>query len=210
MSAIVDFPVKPEARPYLDAFEGRVADRAPLAQHRRRGLTRFAEAGFPSRKSESWRYLDLQPLARQPLLPAAARSAEVLRAMGDHLTGLLLPGKGPRLVLVDGHFAAEFSSLDMPQGVWFGPTSAAIVERPALLDAVAAEIPGDSEHPFAALNAAFFAGGYVLEIAPGVVLDAPSGLIHLGPGAVARSLHTRRLAAMGDGSRDRPLEADAR
>ena len=88
MSAIVDFPVKPEARPYLDAFEGQVADHGPLAPHRRRGLTRFAETGFPSRKSESWRYLDLRPLAREPLLPAAAPSARVLRAMGDHLTGL--------------------------------------------------------------------------------------------------------------------------
>src|SRR6266536_1910738 len=123
-----------------------------IAQHRRRGLTRFAETGFPSRKSESWRYLDLQPLARDPLLPAAAPSAGVLRAMGEHLTGLLLPGKGPRLVLVDGHFAAEFSSLEMPEGVWFGPTSSAITERPQLLDQVVAEAPGDAEHPFAALN----------------------------------------------------------
>src|SRR5258707_15733863 len=141
MSAIVDFPVKPEARPYLDAFEGRVADDAALGRHRRRGLTRFAEAGFPSRKSESWRYLDLQPLARQPLLPAAAPSARVLRAMGDHLTGLLLPGKGPRLVLVDGYFAGELSSLDMPEGVWFGPTASAIAKRPELLAEIVSEAP---------------------------------------------------------------------
>ena len=80
MNRIVDFPVKPEARPYLDAFEGGVAHDAQiepdaLARHRRRGLARFAETGFPSRKSESWRYLDLQPLARDPLLPAQAPSA---------------------------------------------------------------------------------------------------------------------------------------
>src|SRR6266702_904635 len=206
MSAIVDFPVKPEARPYLDAFEGQVADNGPLAPHRRRGLTRFAETGFPSRKSESWRYLDLRPLARDPLLPAAAPSTRVLRAMGDHLTGLLLPGKGPRLVLVDGYFAAEFSSLDMPSGVWFGPTASAIAKRPALLDAIAAEVPGDSEHPFAALNAAFFAGGYVLDIAPGVALDDPIEIIHLGSGAAAGSFHTRSLIALGEGSRASVLE----
>src|SRR5579863_3252443 len=134
MSAIVDFPVKPEARPYLDAFEGSVAHEAQIepgsiARHRRRGLTRFAEAGFPSRKSESWRYLDLRPLIQHPLLPAAAPSARVMRAAGEHLTGLLLPGKGPRLVLVDGHFAEELSSLDMPEGVWFGPTYSAIADR---------------------------------------------------------------------------------
>src|ERR1700682_5960676 len=114
-NAIVDSPVKPEARPYLDAFEGGAAHNAPgfLASHRRRGLARFAETGFPSRKSESWRYLRLQPLVQHPLLPTAAPSSRVLRAMGEHLTGLLLPGKGPRLVLVDGYFAAAFSSLDM-------------------------------------------------------------------------------------------------
>ncbi len=209
MSAIIDFPVKPEARPYLDAFEGRAADNAALSRHRRRGLTRFAETGFPSRKSESWRYLDLQPLARDPLLPAAAPSARVLRAMGDHLTGLLLPGKGPRLVLVDGYFAEAFSSLAMPEGVWFGPTSSAIAERPGLLDAVAAEVPGDGEHPFAALNAAFFAGGYVLDIAPGVALDDPIEIIHLGSGAAAGSFHTRSLIALGEGSRASVLEVYA-
>src|SRR6266700_1055573 len=193
MSAIVDFPVKPEARPYLDAFEGRIADHTALSRHRRRGLTRFAEAGFPSRKSESWRYLDLQPLAQHPLLPAAAPSAGVLQAMGDHLTGLLLPGKGPRLVLVDGHFAEGLSSLDMPEGVWFGPSASAIAERPELLDKPVSEATGDSEQPFAALNAAFFAGGYVLDIAPGVELEDPIEIIHLGSGAAAGSFHTRSL-----------------
>jgi len=207
MNPIVDFPVKPEVRPYLDAFE--VDAEGPLARYRRRGLARFAEAGFPSRKSESWRYLDLRPLARHPLLPAAAPSRRVLQAMGTHLTGLLLPGKGPRLVLVDGYFATELSSLDMPQGVWFGPTYSAIAERPELLDKLVPEMPGGSEHPFAALNAAFFAGGYVLEIAPGVALDAPIEIIHLGSGTAASSFHTRSLVVLGEGGRASLLEVYA-
>jgi Fe-S cluster assembly protein SufD len=210
MNAIVDLPVKPEARPYLDAFEQNPQIEAgPLARQRRRGLDRFAEAGFPSRKSESWRYLDLQPLARHPLLPAAAPSAHVLRTMGEHLTGLLLPGKGPRLVLVDGYFAEGLSSLAIPEGVWFGPISAAIAQRPELLDAVVAETQSGSDHPFAALNAAFFADGYVLEIAPGIALDAPIEIIHLGSGAAATSFHTRSLITSGKGSRANLLEVYA-
>jgi len=210
MSAIVDFPVKPEARPYLDAFEQNPqTEPGPLARHRRRGLARFAETGFPSRKSERWRYLDLQPLAQHPLLPAAAPSAGVLQAAHEHLTGLLLPGKGPRLVLVDGYFAQDLSSLAMPEGVWFGPTSAALAERAELLDELAAEPRGGSEHPFLALNAAFFAGGYVLEIAPGVALDDPIEIIHLGSGARASSFHTRSLIRSGAGSRASVLEVYA-
>src|SRR5580765_7557893 len=102
MNAIVDFPVKPEARSYLDAFErgaGHNAQVEPawLAANRRRGIDRFAELGFPSRKSESWRYLDLQPLQRQPLLPAAAPSGAVLRTMSDRLAHLTLPKTSVRL-----------------------------------------------------------------------------------------------------------------
>src|ERR1700674_2690440 len=107
MNAIVDFPVKPEARPYLDAFErgiGRRTDAEPawLARSRRRGLARFAETGFPSRKSESWRYLDLQPLQERPLLPADPVPGENLDAARERLAHLGL-SPGPRLVIVNGY-----------------------------------------------------------------------------------------------------------
>ncbi len=211
MNAILDFPVKPEARPYLDAFElgvGHLAAIEPawLAGSRRRGIARFAETGFPSRKSESWRYLDLQPLVQHPLLPAAAPSARVLRAMGERLTGLLLPGQGSRLVIVDGCFVEELSSIDMPEGVRLGATAAALAERPELFQEVVAEIPGDAAHPFAALNAAFFADGYILDVAPGVVLDQPIEIVHLASGDAAGSFHTRSLVRLGAGSRASVLE----
>ena len=76
MSALVDFPVKPEARPYLEAFgrERHGADPEWLAGHRRRSLARFAELGFPSRRSEAWRYLDLRALEQKPMLPSRRRS----------------------------------------------------------------------------------------------------------------------------------------
>ena len=82
MSAVVDFPVKPEARPYLEAFGrdfGRHA-REPnwLAGQRRRSLARFAELGFPSRRNEAWRYLDLHALEAAPMLPVGS-----VRAIGD-------------------------------------------------------------------------------------------------------------------------------
>src|SRR5437016_748533 len=127
MSAVLDFPVKPEARPYLAAFERvRGTDEPAWLQGvRRRAAARFAELGFPSRKSESWRYLDLQPLAEDPLLPADPRPGPSLDWARNHLSGLLLPGKGPRLVVVDGLAAPELSSLEMPPGVWFGATGSA-------------------------------------------------------------------------------------
>src|SRR5260370_42251504 len=161
MNAVVDSPVKPETRPYIDAFERGVGHRAEiepgwLAGSRRRGLARFAETGFPSRKSESWRYLDLQSLVEQPLLPADPKPGANLDWARDHPTGLLLPGKGPRLVTVDALAAPELSSLDLPEGVVFGPTRSMIAEREHLFRAAVAELPVATAHPFAVLNPASF------------------------------------------------------
>src|SRR4029079_14509563 len=74
MSAVLDFTVKPEARPYLEAF-GRTNGGEPewLSREPQRALSRFAELGFPSRRGENWRYLDLHRLERQPPLPGKPR-----------------------------------------------------------------------------------------------------------------------------------------
>ena len=70
MTTLVDFPVKPETRPYLDAARGFAGEPDWLTQLRRRALARFAEQGFPSRRGEAWRYIDLRSLQEAPLLPA--------------------------------------------------------------------------------------------------------------------------------------------
>ena len=201
MSAVVDSPVKPEARPYLDAFAEAASEPEWLRKARRVSLNRFAELGFPSRRSENWRYLDLQPLEAHPMPPAAM--AEPMGVPSE----LVLPASAARIVLIDGRFAPEMSRLDLPAGVWLGSTRAAIVERPDLVKAFAAET--GNEHPFASLNAALFADGFVLEVGYGVVLDAPIEIVHLASGAGAASLHTRSMIEMWAGSRATVVETYA-
>jgi Fe-S cluster assembly protein SufD len=206
MSAVVDFPVKPEARPYLDAFGRDFGQHAReplwLAGQRRRSLARFAEFGFPSRRSEAWRYLDLRALEATPMLPVG-----LVRAIGgvparDLLAEVGLPETVHRLVLVDGRYAPELSrSGGLPRGVWLGATAAAIGERPDLIRSAIEAPPLDTARPFAALNTAFFADGFVLEIAPGIALDQPIEIVHLASGGAGGSLHTRSLVSVGEGSR---------
>jgi Fe-S cluster assembly protein SufD len=200
MNAVVDFPVKPEARPYLDAFTETASEPDWLRRARRASLARFAELGFPTRRSENWRYLDLRPLEQHPMLPSV---------MGQPMgvpTGLGLAASAARIVLVDGRFAPELSLLRLPAGIWFGPTRRAIAERPDLVKAFAAD---SAEYPFASLNAAFFADGFVLEIGYGVELDAPIEIIHLASGAADASLHTRSMIELCAGSRATVVETFA-
>src|SRR5262249_3575197 len=206
MSAVVDFPVKPEARPYLDAFGRDLARHAReplwLAGQRRRSLARFAELGFPSRRSEAWRYLDLRALETSPMLPASSVRAVADASTRDLLGEIRLSEASHRLVLVDGHYAPELSTVgDLPSGVWLGATAAAIDERPDLIRSAIEAPPLDATRPFAALNAAFFADGFVLEIAPGIALDQPIEIVHVASGGPGGSLHTRSLVSVGAGSR---------
>jgi Fe-S cluster assembly protein SufD len=209
MSAVLDFPVKPETRPYLDAFGTSAGEPEWLSRERQRALSRFAEQGFPTRKSESWRYLDLLPLQREPLLPRRAK-AETHNQAQAQLAGLELPGNGARLVLVDGRFASELSRIaGLPSGVWFGAAAHAVAEHEDLFRELAEGAPTDAAHPFAALNAAFFADGFVLDIEAGVSLEAPVEIVHLASGHYAASYHTRSLIRLGEGSCATVLETHA-
>jgi Fe-S cluster assembly protein SufD len=201
MSAVVDFPVKPEARPYLEAFgrDRHKNDPDWLAGYRNRSLARFAEQGFPSRRSEAWRYLDLRSLEQRPMLPAGRETAAVTSAVRAQLAEIGLAEPAYRLVLVNGSFAPELSRLDqLPSGVWLGPMAAAITERSELVrTGLETQSPDRS---FASLNAAFFADGFVLDVAPGVALERPVEIVHLSDGN-GGSLHTRSLVVAGRDSR---------
>ncbi|MGA8400755.1 MAG: Fe-S cluster assembly protein SufD [Stellaceae bacterium] len=202
MTTLVNFPVKPEARPYLDVFAETPSEPDWLRRARRISLDRFAETGFPTRRSENWRYLDLRALEQHPMLPSI---------MGQPMgvpNGLALEGSAARIVLVDGRFSAVLSAMDeLPAGVWLGSTRRAIAERPELIRSFATNAGG--EHPFTALNAAFFADGFVLDVADGVTIDKPIEIVHLASGAGDASLHTRSVINLGACSRATVLETYA-
>ena len=194
MSAVVDFPVRPEARPYLDAFRPRAGEPEWLLRHRRRSLARFAELGFPSRRGEAWRYLDLRALEETPMPPAGAARLDDAAA---RVAAVALADAAHRLVLVDGRFAPELSALgELPGGVWFGSIASAIAERPDLVRPRLEAAAYDAARPFAALDAALFVDGFVLDMAPGAVFDRPVEIVHIASGG-GGSLHTRSLIRLG-------------
>src|SRR5260370_22830674 len=85
--------------------------------------------------------------------------------------------------------------------------AAAIAERP---DLVRAGLEAQSlDRPFASLNAAFFADGFVLDVAPDVTLREPIEIVHLSTGNSGGSLHTRSLVRLGAGSRASVIESYA-
>jgi Fe-S cluster assembly protein SufD len=210
MSAVVNFPVKPEARPYLDAFGRERGKSEPdwLAGYRKGSLARFAELGFPSRRSEAWRYIDLRPLEQRPMLPATTEWVVVGAPIHKQLAEISLVGPTYRLVLIDGRFAPGLSKLQgLPHGVWFGSTSAAIEKRADFVRSRLEASASDGVRPFAAVNAAFFADGFVLDIPAGITIERPIEIVHLSSDSNGGSLHTRSLVTAGEGSRVSIIES---
>src|SRR5690606_29395632 len=84
------------------------------AARRSEALRKFAAAGLPTTRAESWRYTDLSRLdvAAFDWLPPAP-DADALRRAGERLAAaeLFAPARPSlaRLVFVDGHYAASLS-----------------------------------------------------------------------------------------------------
>lgn len=183
----------PETAPYLDAFHARSAASEPhwLAATRAAALDRFAELGFPTRREEAWRFTDLRPLQARAFPPAHASGAGVRppAGWGCH-----------RIVLLDGRFAPNLSDIGtLPHGAWLASTAKTLADRPDLAQRALAE-DERARQPFAALNAAFFADGFVLALDAGVTLDRPVEIVHLAGAGEPRSLHLRSAVLLGEGS----------
>jgi Fe-S cluster assembly protein SufD len=197
----------PETAPYLDAFHARSPAREPawLATGRAASLARFAELGFPTRRDEAWRFSDLRPLQARAFPPGAVTGHDQRAAP----LPLRFAGACHRVVLVDGRFAPDLSNIGLlPAGAWLASTAATLAERPRLVETALAE-DDRARQPFAALNAAFFADGFVLALDPGVALDRPVEILHLGQAFEPRSFHLRNAVLLGEGSRAALIESFA-
>ena len=196
----------PDTVPYLDAFRGSDAEPQWLGTARQAALTRFADTGFPTRREEAWRFTDLRPLQRTGYTPASG-GAEFAAA---DIAPWRFAGASHRIVLVNGSFAPELSDIGtLPAGAWLASTARTLAERPALVEQALAASDEAGRQPFAALNAAFFADGFVLALEPGTALTQPVEVIHLGRSAAPRSFHFRSFVLMGADSSALLLECFA-
>ncbi|MGH7036385.1 MAG: Fe-S cluster assembly protein SufD, partial [Stellaceae bacterium] len=187
-----------ETAPYRAAFDarGRATEPSWLADSRSAALARFEALGFPTRRSEDWRFANLGPLRRTSFAPAAQGAA----APPD-LALWLYPEKTHRLVLIDGRLAPALSDIAaLPRGAYLAGTEATLRQRPELAKALLDETDRVGGQAFASLNAALFADGFVLVLDPGVVVEQPVEIVHFGR-TPQRSSQLRSLMRLGEGAR---------
>jgi Fe-S cluster assembly protein SufD len=193
---------------FLQAIESMLATDTgsqPGAELRANHARRFLQSGVPGPKQENWKYTPLRLLDAldygQTPTGVSALAPEDLPELGlDDLAGW-------RLVLVNGRVSENLSFLDgLPEGVSLRPLNAQTELPDWASNALAAPFEAPDES-LSALNGALTTGGWVLEVSPGVVLEQPLQLVHLGlPADGAVIGHSRMLIRLGDNARGRLVE----
>ena len=160
-------------------------------------ILRFAADGFPTPRTEAWKYTNLNRLARAEFDPLADIASPDLSTWSS----LFVEGCD-RIVTVNGRFDAGASNIgDLPDGVTVSPLSAAIEGVDSALENELAHIAPMEGAPLVALNTAFMRDGLVLQVAKGVVLSRPVQVVHIvDSGAVAVAVHPRTLVVAGENS----------
>ena len=190
--------------PLVESFERGGADLPGgwLSPVRGAAIRDFAEAGFPTPRTESWKYTNLGRLTRKDFDPLADVPAVDAAAWTD----LFVDGCD-RIVVVNGRYDAANSVVGaLPDGVVLAPLSEAVEGAADFLTHIAQS----EDAPLVALNTAFMRDGLVLRVPRGTVLERPVQIVHIvDGGGTALSVHPRTLVVAEEGAEATVIETFA-
>jgi Fe-S cluster assembly protein SufD len=171
---------------------------------RRQAFETYERLGLPHRRIEQWKYTDLRALVRDILPPAAAPDAAALSRAAEAIKAHAFAG-APKLVLIDGVFAADLSDVGT-----LGPEVSVRTLR-EILENEANPAAGDllqteSTDAVISLNAAMASDGVVVSVAERAQLAAPIQIVHVATAAGA-SAFTRSHVRIGKGARATLIES---
>jgi FeS assembly protein SufD len=120
---------------------------------------RFIKSGFPTRKSEAWRYTNIDSLLKKNFVPGTTGNDDIAkRAYADVLTET----QSQRIVFINGRYSQSLSTLkELPKGVYIAGLQQAMAERADVIEKILAKSPTDEFHVFNDLNTALFHDGMV-------------------------------------------------
>ncbi len=168
---------------------------------RKAAVARFADAGFPTRRDEDWRFTDVSPIRDLTFKP-------VYEASGRELSGSirersLLGGvRTHRMVFVDGIYASELSDAPLIEdGVTVIDLKTGFESDALHLQEHMTRYSQSDQNAFTALNTAYFADGAMVKVERGVSCRTVLHLVFVTSGGEnGVTVHPRNLVTVGDGA----------
>jgi Fe-S cluster assembly protein SufD len=168
-----------------------------LKELRGRALDRFTALGIPTGRQEEWRFTNVAALA-----DTVFRLVDAAPTNAAHLASRVgIAEAGARIVILNGHYAPELSTANLPAGVVAGSLARHVAAN-APEAAHLGQLPW--EHmPFVSLNTAFLDDGAFIVIPANAVVDAPIHVIVINGGPGRTMAHPRTLIVAGANSQAR-------
>lgn len=196
---------------YLDQFASDASslpggDLPWLRQARESAIRRFSDVGFPTPRTEAWKYTRVAPIEKRRFTPA--KSAPSVSA-ADVERFQLAATDCHRLVFVDGQFSESLSCVgEIPAGVAIEPLAAAIERTPDQVQSLLGPDEDKTTNCFSALNTAFMRDGAVIRLSRDAVVMYPIHLIFVASGQQDEIVSHPRIVVMGErGSRAAIVES---
>lgn len=176
-----------------------------LNKIRREAISHFSKLGFPTTRSEEWKYTDISPILRHHY-----RLIETIPQIRVQDIKQYIFEKYSRnlLVFINGEYAADFSSLNADKNdLVISPLEVALQQHSDILQNYVSSIANFSDEPFTALNTAFSHEGAFIHIPENVIIDEPIQLLYLSYASdTPFQCHPRNLIIMGKGSQAKIIE----
>jgi len=171
-----------------------------LTKIREEAARYYAAVGLPTTKQEDWRFTNVAPIAKTRFVPPPQTKNGWRK---DRLAAATFPDQGAlRLVFVNGRFAEELSTKNLPVGITCGTLGNANSNQKHL-----ARYANHRENAFVAWNTAEFSDGAFVGIPEGLVMSEPIHLMFLtGGSGQPVAAHPRTLVVMGDRSQATLIE----
>ncbi len=200
-----------ETNPHLEKFERfekEVAQPAWIFPLRKAGIAQFADLGFPTVQHEDWRFTNVASIAKLPFKPIfqAPKNGISREALGNFTFGKL---PAHRMVFVNGHYIAGFSSASPPAPEVVAVSLASALARDSgLLEKHLGRYAQTGHNAFTALNTAFFLDGAFIHVPEGKVVETPIHLLFITTATESGATsHPRNLILADKASRLTVLES---
>ena len=148
-----------------------------LEEQRHKALSQFSEQGFPSSHEEEWRYTNVSAIEKKLFSPTINKTINLVDIERLKLYQLQ---EAWSVVLVDGHFSAELSSLeDLPVDVLVMGMADALQKLPETLENYINQSVNIDENSFIAFNTAWFTDGLFVSVNAKRILEKPIQVLHV-------------------------------
>ena len=148
-----------------------------LGEQRLKALSQFSEQGFPSSHEEEWRYTNISAIEKKKFSPTINKTKNLVDIEWLKLYQLQ---EAWSVVLVDGHFSAELSSLeDLPVDVLVMGMADALQKLPETLENYINQSVNIDENSFIAFNTAWFTDGLFVSVNAKRILEKPIQVLHV-------------------------------